>query len=90
LRAWKYRGKVRLAIYDANDRLKGIVYEEEEEILHGDLADRNKKQALPIRRDVAAGQADYIAVMFKPDADAAVALTASKILLPVTNRWLPR
>lgn len=83
-------GKVRIAIYDANDRLKGIVYEEEEEILHGDLSDRNKKQALPIRRDVVAAEDDYIAIMFKPDATADVALTASKILLPVTNRWVTK
>lgn len=82
-------GKVRIAIYTANDELKGIIYEEEEEILHGDLADRDLKQALPVDRSVKAGKDDYVAVLFKPDSAADVALTASIILLPVTNRWVP-
>lgn len=81
-------GKIRIAIYDANDRLKGILYEEEEEILHGDLSNRQSKQALPVRRDVVAAKDDYIAILFKPDTSSDVALTASKILLPVTNRWV--
>ena len=82
-------GKVRIAVYTANDELKGIIYEEEEEILHGDLADRNKKQALPVDRSIKAGKDDYIAVLFKPDSAVTITVSDSIILLPVTNRWVP-
>ena len=82
-------GKIRVAIYTANDVLKGIVFEEEGEVLHGSISDRQLKQALPVNRDIKAGKDDYIAVLFKPDVAATVSLTATLILLPVTNRWVP-
>lgn len=82
-------GKVRVAIYTANDELKGNIFDEEEEVLHGSVSDRQLKQALPVHREVVAAKDDKILVFFKPDSADTVSLTASIILLPVTNRWVP-
>lgn len=76
-------GKIRLMIADANEVNYRVIFEEREEVLHGDLSDKNKLKAFPLDPRQAK-EDDKIILEIMPDADATVSLANSTVLVPST------
>ena len=76
-------GKVRLMISDANEVNYQVIFEEREDVLHGDISDKNKMKAFPLDPRQAK-EDDKIILEIYPDADKTVSLTNSTVLVPST------
>lgn len=80
-------GKVRLVQEDANGLKKFVVYEEQEEVLHGDQSDRQKKQALPEQVQYPlVGEDSRMKIEFDPTSDDSLSYDNSTVYVPVTVR----
>jgi len=80
-------GTVRLVQEDANGLKKFVVYEEQEEVLHGNKSDRQQKQALPEQVQYPlVGEDSRMKIEFDPSADATLNHGNSTIYIPVTVR----
>jgi len=82
-------GSVRLVQENANGTRKIVVFEEREEILHGALADRQLKVALPEKTQFPLiGEDSNLVIEYLPDAALALANDldhdASTVYIPVT------
>jgi len=77
-------GKVRLAVADYNERDVKNVFEEREEVLHGDLSDKNKMKPLP-DTGVTAREDMRLQIYLMPDSNATVSKANSVIYIPTTN-----
>jgi hypothetical protein len=78
------KGKVRLAVADYNERDIKNVFEEREEVLHGDLSDKNKMKPLP-DTGVTAREDMRLQIYLQPDSNATVSKANSVLYIPTTN-----
>jgi len=77
------RGKIRLAVSDANELRKTVIYEERSDVLHAATSDITKQKALP-EQGPTAGEDDKLLIEFMPDSDGNLTAADCTIKLPVT------
>jgi len=75
--------KVRLAVSDANELKKTVVFEERGEVLHAATADITKQKALPEQGPLAR-EDDKLIIEIMPDSNATVSASNTEIRIPVT------
>lgn len=83
------KGKIRLTVTDANERVKRDVFEERSDVLHGSLTDKNSMRILE-RIPIKAREDDRLQVYLQPDADATVSNTQTVLYVPTVNTKLSR
>lgn len=76
-------GKVRLMISDANEVNYQVIFEEREEVLHGDISDKNKMKAFPLDPRQAK-EDDKIILEVYPDSALTLNKANSTVLVPAT------